>query len=186
LVYRAANVTLGTVRLILPLTHELESSFPVQQVLDPASLREFNRLPLHTMGEVSRFSISRQFRRMSSTSYDAEHGEVINNSGALMRLGLMQALVRMSMQNGITHWCAAVESTFQRMFAAMDIRFSPVGPLVQYHGLRQPCYGVIADVLNTVKRERPAFWSILTERGALVDQTSAPHREARFGRALAC
>ena len=84
-----------------------------------------------------------------------------------MRLGLMQGLVRMSLQQGITHWCAAVEPTFQRMFAAMGIRFHPVGPLVEYHGLRQPCYGVIADVLNAVKSERPTFWSILTDGGML-------------------
>jgi N-acyl amino acid synthase of PEP-CTERM/exosortase system len=168
LVHRATNTALGTVRLILPQANELERSFPVQRVLDRNSLREFNELPLHAMGEVSRFSISRKFRGIGDTSSSPEHAAVIRNSASLMRLGLMQALVRMSMQHGITHWCAAVEPAFQRMFAAMAIRFHPISPLIEYHGLRQPCYGVIADVLNTVRRERPAFWSILTNGGAFV------------------
>ena len=169
LIYRRTNSALGTLRLILPLADALECSFPIQSVLDNDSLRAFNRLPVLAMGEVSRFSISRRFRRTADTAASAERIAFINNSGALMRLGRMQALVRMSMQHGITHWCAAVEPTFQRMFAAMAIRFHPIGPLVEYHGLRQPCYGVIADVLKAVKRERPAFWSILTDGGALSD-----------------
>ena len=169
LIYRRTNSALGTLRLILPLADELECSFPIQRLLDNDSLRALNRLPLHAMGEVSRFSISRRFRRTADTVARAERVAFINNSGALMRLGLMQALVRMSVQHGITHWCAAVEPTFQRMLAAMAIRFDPIGPLVEYHGLRQPCYGVVADVLEAVKRERPAFWSILTDGGALSD-----------------
>ena len=164
LVYRTGNLALGTLRLILPLKGDLEHSFPVQRVLANEHLAEFNRLPLHAMGEVSRFSISRQLRRMADT-HDAEHAAFISNSGALMRLGLMQALVRMSYQHGITHWCAAVEPTLWRMFDAMAIRFHPIGPLVEYHGMRQPCYGVIADVLNAVRRERPSFWAVLTDNG---------------------
>ena len=100
-----------------------------------------------------------------------------------MRLGLMQALVRMSMQHGITHWCAAVEQPFQRMFAAMSIRFHPVGPLINYHGLRQPCYGVIADVLSAVRRERPAFWSVITD-GCASERELACLDHSTFPRSL--
>jgi N-acyl amino acid synthase of PEP-CTERM/exosortase system len=169
LIHRSTTAALGTLRLILPLTDVLQSSFPVQGVLDEDSLRELNRLPLHSTAEVSRFSISRRFRRIADVSASAECLAVINSSGALMRLGLMQALVRMSVQNGITHWCAAMEPTLQRLLAAMAIRFQPIGPLVDYHGLRQPCYGEVAGILNAVKRERPAFWSVLTDAGALFD-----------------
>jgi N-acyl amino acid synthase of PEP-CTERM/exosortase system len=169
LVCRATDAALGTLRLILPLANELESSFPVQHVLAADSLREFNRLPLHAMGEVSRFSISRQFRRLADTSGCAERMAYVGNSAVLMRLGLMQALVRMSVQHGVTHWCAAMEPTLLRMLSAMAIRFRPVGPLVEYHGLRQPCYGTMADVLSAVKRERPTLWSVITDGGALFD-----------------
>ena len=168
LFYRAKACALGTVRLILPLANDLEHSFAVQRVMNASSLREFNRLPLRHTAEVSRFSISRQFRRIAGADDAVEQSAFVSNSGPLMRLGLIQALVRMSMEHGITHWCAAMEPTLLRMLSAMAIRFRPVGPLVEYHGLRQPCYCVIADVLDAVRRERPAFWSVLTDGGALV------------------
>jgi N-acyl amino acid synthase of PEP-CTERM/exosortase system len=169
LIHRATDAALGTVRLILPRANELDRSFPVQRAMDESSLTVFNRLPLHSTAEVSRFSISREFRRILDTSDRLEDAAFIRNSGPLMRLGLMQAIVRRSMEHGITHWSAAMEPTFIRMFAAMAMRFQPVGPLFDYHGLRQACYCVIADVLNAVRRERPAFWSVLTDGGALCD-----------------
>jgi N-acyl amino acid synthase of PEP-CTERM/exosortase system len=169
LIYRRTNSALGTLRLILPLANDLEHSFPVQQVLDEDCAKRFSRLPLHSMGEISRFSISRRFRSVADASTSEERIAFVSNSSALMRLGLMQALVRMSVQHGITHWCAAVEPTFQRMLAAMAIRFHPIGPLVEFHGLRQPVYGAVDDILNAVKRNRPAFWAVLTDAGSLYD-----------------
>jgi N-acyl amino acid synthase of PEP-CTERM/exosortase system len=165
LIHRGTKTALGTVRLILPQAGALDRSFAIQRVMDKASLREFQELPLHSTGEVSRFSISRQFRRIV---HGSQHAAAIDNSGPLMRLGLIQALVRMSKEHGITHWCAAMEPTLLRMLSAMAIRFEPIGPLIEYHGLRQPSYCVLADVLDAVREERPAFWSILTEGGALI------------------
>src|SRR6266478_220690 len=91
-----------------------------------------------------------------------------------MRLGLIQALVQMSARHGITHWCAAMEPTLLRMLSAMAIRFRPVGPLVEYHGLRQPCYCVVAEILEAVRRERPSFWAVLTDGGTLCQRASMP------------
>ena len=91
----------------------------------------------------------------------------LNNATPLMRLGLIQALVRMSLHNNVTHWCAMMEQSLLRMLAAMAIRFVPIGPVVEYHGLRQPCFCVLPKVLEEMKRERPAFWSVLTSGGAL-------------------
>ena len=167
LVYREAHAALGTVRLILPLPDELERSFAVQRLMDASSLRELRKLPLHSAAEVSRFSISRQFRRIADALGDTEQAAFVSNCGPLMRLGLIQGLVRMSTQYGITHWCALMEPTLLRMLAAMAIRFVPIGPLVEFRGLRQPCYCNVADVLDAVKRERPAFWSVLTDGGSL-------------------
>ncbi|HEY4266443.1 MAG TPA: PEP-CTERM/exosortase system-associated acyltransferase [Micropepsaceae bacterium] len=168
LIHRAAKTPLGTVRLILPRPDALHRSFAVQRVMDAAALSEFQKFPLQTTGEVSRFSISRQFRRIAGLSNGGADIDLLGSSGPLMRLGLIQALVRMSREHGITHWCAAMEPTLLRMLSAMAIRFRPIGPLVEYHGLRQPAYCVLADVLKAVRDERPAFWSILTEDGARI------------------
>jgi N-acyl amino acid synthase of PEP-CTERM/exosortase system len=164
---RANAYVLGTVRLILPLADRLHDSFPLQRVMDASSLNVFNTLPLRMMGEVSRFSISREFRRTAEEGDTSGHLATASNSGPLMRLGLVQGLIRMCIDHGITHWCAAMEITLLRMLAAMGIRFQAVGPVVEHHGPRQPCYCVIPDMLDVMRRERPAFWSVLTNGGAL-------------------
>ena len=172
LVQNVAGKALGTVRLILPLPDEAEHSFPMQRVLSGPTAREFRKLPLCSAAEVSRFSISRQFRRAEDGSAEEEAG-FVSLSGPLMRLGLIQSLVRMSFDYGVTHWCAMMEPTLLRMLAAMAIRFRPVGPLVEFHGLRQPCYCSLTDILESVRKERPAFWSVLTNGGALRKSAAA-------------
>jgi N-acyl amino acid synthase of PEP-CTERM/exosortase system len=172
LMYRATGKAIGTVRLILPLPGAAEHSFPLQQVLGASAAREFDKLPLHSAAEVSRFSISRQFRRTTEGAGD-EHADFVSVSGPLMRLGLIQSLVRLSFEYEVSHWCAMMEPTLLRMLAAMAIRFRPVGPLVEFHGLRQPCYCNLAEVLDAVQRERPTFWSVLTEGGALLENAPA-------------
>ena len=84
-----------------------------------------------------------------------------------MRLGLIQTLVRMSMEHGITHWLAVMEPKLLRMLAAMTIHFEPLGGMVEHHGWRQPCFCNLADVLQRMKNERPAFWNVLTAGGTL-------------------
>ena len=164
LIYRPNGMALGTARLILPCREDIEHSFPVQSVLDGDALREFRELPLSSTAEVSRFSISRQLRQLIGTC-DEKQNQVIANAAPLMRLGLIQGLVRMSVQHGITHWCAVMEQSLMRMLSAMAIRFHPIGPLVEHHGLRQPCWIALDEMLNAVRRDRPAFWAVLTNGG---------------------
>jgi len=175
LIHRATDKAVGTVRLVLPLPEAPEKSFAVQAVSDHPALRNSDAFPLRSTGEVSRFCISRQFRRRATdTLYDqmeneptgpSETGE--RRSGPLMRLGLIQILIRMSMEHGITHWCALMEPTLLRMLDAMAIRFKPIGPLIEHHGWRQPCSCNIAEALRAVKRERPSFWEALTDGGRI-------------------
>ena len=90
-----------------------------------------------------------------------------------MRLGLFRGLVHMSMIQGITHWCAVMEPTLLRMFTAMAIRPQLLGPMVEYHGLRQPCYIDLHEMLDTMMRERPAMWEVMTEAGSFMPFAAA-------------
>jgi len=176
LVHRRTQAALGTVRLVLPLPHAPQESFAIQRLSNHPALRGSRALPLRSTAEVSRFSISRKFGRCVTdmkTKRDPFETALacetrVRPSSPLMRLGLIQALVRMSVDNGITHWCAVMEPTLLRMLAAMAVHFEPIGSLVEYHGWRQPCFCNVADVLCCVKRERPAFWDVLTLGGALL------------------
>jgi len=175
LVDRQTRDVLGTVRLVLPLSGAPHDSFAIQRLSDHSLLKGSCDLPLHAAAEVSRFSLSREFGRRAVSkrsscreSIDTTGGESLpHRSGPLMRLGLIQALVRMSMQQGITHWLAVMEPKLLRMLAAMAIHFEPLGGMVEYHGWRQPCFCNLAEVLQRVKIERPTFWTVLTAGGTL-------------------
>jgi N-acyl amino acid synthase of PEP-CTERM/exosortase system len=173
LVHRSTARPVGTVRLVLPVQQALLHSFAVQGVSDHPAFRNSTLLPLASTAEVSRFCISRQFRRRATdTMYDEPETAPARVSdrrgGPLMRLGLIQVLVRMSAQHGITHWCALMEPTLLRMLDAMAIRFTRLGPLVDHHGLRQPCVCDIAEALAAVRRERPEYWDVLTSGGNVI------------------
>jgi len=172
LVHRPTRDALGTVRLVLPVPDAPHESFAVQKLSDHPLLKGSRELPLDSAAEVSRFSVSREFGRRAAERTqrsDRTNPAVVEpaHCGPLMRLGLIQMLVRMSRQNGITHWLAVMEPKLLRMLAAMAIHFQPIGEMVEYHGWRQPCFCNIADVLRRVKAERPAFWDVLTAGGTL-------------------
>ena len=82
-------------------------------------------------------------------------------------------VMRVSSELGLTHWCAAMELSLLRLLKGVSIHFEPVGPLVEYHGLRQPSVGVISEILARGKRERPELWDFVTDHGRLYGGTDA-------------
>ena len=157
---------MGTTRLIMPVRHELDRSFPVQLLCKHPQLK---LLPLDRLAEVSRFSISKQFRKRQCDSlYEGSDARRERRGIApLMSLGLIQSLVSMSAEHGITHWCATMEPTLLRLLEAMSIRFTPLGPLVQSHGTRQPCTCEVGPMLERVRSEQRPLWEVLTDGGTL-------------------
>jgi N-acyl amino acid synthase of PEP-CTERM/exosortase system len=162
--HRGSGTALATVRLILPPADKSECSFAVQRLLDPTALDIFRKLPLHSTAEISRFSISRKAKHRVTESGDAFLDKI---SGPLARLGLMQGIVRMSIHHGITDWCALMEPTLLRMLSAMAIRFRPIGPAIEFRGIRQPCSLNVSEMLTAVLCERPRFWELITDAGTL-------------------
>jgi N-acyl amino acid synthase of PEP-CTERM/exosortase system len=167
LIHRASGQVMGTTRLILPVPGALERSFAIQQACMHPRLK---RLPLHRTAEVSRFSISKQFRRRKTdTLYEGRGTARTQRSSApLMSLGLLQSVVRMSAEHGITHLCAMMEPKLLRLLSAVSIRFERLGPLVRHHGMRQPCYCEVAPLLHQVEKEQRPVWELLTDGGMLV------------------
>ena len=166
LLHRPTGTALGTARLVLPLPKTPERSFVIQRLLRHESARLAASAPIASTAEVSRFSISKlSLRRLSVPKNDGS--PVDYRAGPLMRLGLIQMLIRMSVANGITHWYCVIEPSLKRMLDAMAFYVEPVGPLVDFHGVRQPCVCTLSKVLAAMKRERPSFWDVLTDGGNL-------------------
>ena len=59
-----------------------------------------------------------------------------------------------------------MEPALLRLLAALSIRFEPLGPLVRYHGMRQPCYCEVETMLGRVKFEQRALWEVLASDGS--------------------
>ncbi len=139
----------GTVRLILPLAGT-QRSLPTQQLCTPGLL---DGLPAKTTAEVSRFAVSKD-RRGADAMADS-----------LLRLSLVQGAVQMSRDHGVTHWCAVMERSLLRLLRTTAIHFSPIGPCVEYHGLRQPAVADLGAMLARMEQEQPKFWHFITGSG---------------------
>jgi N-acyl-L-homoserine lactone synthetase len=156
LTQRSTGRVVGTVRVVAPSLHGPSADLPMQRF---CSSDMFQRLPMGSTGEISRFSISKDLRDAACTG------------NALLRLGLMQGILRLSVDMGITHWCAVMEHTLLRLLRVSAIHFQPLGPAIEHHGLRQPSFGRIDTVLARIRRERPAAWDYFTDGGSLWQET---------------
>lgn len=145
IVSRDTDRVIGSVRMVLGSHHRGQGSFPMQLASSSGLL---DHLPLGSTAEISRFAISKERR----------HGL----SSVLLRLGLVQGLVRVSRQLGITHWCAIMEPTLLRLLCRNSIYFHALGPLVEHHGLRQPCSSALSELLERVANEQPEVWDYLS------------------------
>lgn len=170
--HRPTREAVGTVRMILPDADHLDDSFPFQQVCTDQRVRDPGSFPIERMVEVSRFSVSKGFRRRfedaqypanveASTTTAAVDKRVIPN----MMLGLIESLVQMSAEEDVDYWCAVMEPPLLRLLGRIGIHFEPLGEIVSYHGRRQPCYQHLPTLLDRVSRERPDIWALITTDG---------------------
>jgi len=161
--HRPRNQAIGTVRLILP---DRVASLPVQRLLGKLDIDMRSYFPLAEAAEVSRFAISREFRRRSSDGHleMALGAECRSN---LPCLGLVQMLLRMSLARGIGYWAALMEPKLLRMLATMGIYFNPIGPLISHHGIRQPSFCHVPTMLDQLLCRKPGNWDIVTDGGTL-------------------
>jgi N-acyl amino acid synthase of PEP-CTERM/exosortase system len=73
----------------------------------------------------------------------------------------------MAARSGVTHLCAVMEPTLLRLLARLGIHFHNLGPKVQYHGMRQPCFSDLDELLARSWVERREVWELLTRDGEL-------------------
>jgi len=152
LIHHDSGEAVGTVRIIPSWATDGVEGLPMAAVCAPDLLQH---LPPLATGEISRFAVSK-VRRMSC------------RVGALLRLGLFQGVARLSRDLGLTHACAIMEPTLIRLLQMHAIRCLPLGPLVEYHGLRQPAHIDLAAVADCARTEHWDVWNYCTRGGALL------------------
>jgi N-acyl amino acid synthase of PEP-CTERM/exosortase system len=175
LVHRPTAMVAGTVRLILPDGSGNIAALPVSQVCTDPALRDPARFPPERTAEISRFAVSKAFRRRIT---DTTHADMHFVEGAGLdplrerrvltpniTLGLMKAIAEMSIRNGITHLTAMMEPALLRLTSRLGIKFTPLGRLVDYHGQRQPCYAELKDLGFALMKYSPEAHELVSDQG---------------------
>ena len=167
--HRPTGLAAGTVRMVQPLLHDPDNSFALQAICDHPILTNPERFPVKRMGEVSRFCVPKDFRRRVADRMFTQYPNNTERSEADWRrvipnttLGLIEWLVRYSVDEGLTHWCALMEPRLLRLLTRLGIHFDHIGGLVEFHGPRQPCVIELATLLRRVRRERPDVWDVIS------------------------
>lgn len=172
LVHKPSGTIAGTVRLILPDDDPVANPIPAMSVSD--ALRDLGEtvLPRHRTGEISRFAISKQFRQRREDTLIPALYEGAGAAGDQrviphITLGLMQAILRMSIERQVDDLAIVVEPALDRLIRKLGIYFAPVGPLIEHHGRRRAHYRNIAALLDEVYDRKPEIWEVLTDGGIL-------------------
>jgi N-acyl amino acid synthase of PEP-CTERM/exosortase system len=135
--------------------------------LRPTELAKFRRSPLHRTAEVSRFAVSKEFRRRhAETRYvDAGFPDPLSHPAAHERrlmphitFGLIRGILGICLEHEITLLAAVMEPALLRILSRLGLDFEPMGPLVQYHGLRQPCAADIPKLIRRCRDRASLLW----------------------------
>src|SRR3974390_3348866 len=146
LLHRRTGEIAGTSRVILPDQRRFRP-LPVATLLQGSERRRFDRFPVAHTAELSRFAVSKQFRRRRGEERYADAGlgdaALIETERRLMpfiSLGLIRGLFDICLEYEITHLAAVMEPPLIRILHRLGLGFTPIGGSVMHHGLRQPCF----------------------------------------------
>ena len=177
---RSSGIAAGVVRLILPNSSRPDSLLPIEancgHSFDRAVLDnfEFSRTAI---AEVSRFAVSSRLianavQVRNATISGAQAGNVSIQKEASqylphISLGLIAMLFVTSVQHQIEHWYAAMEPSLSRLLSRSGVEFTPIGPVVDYHGKRQPMIANVSDLLGNIYHKRYEFFQLIEQLGGV-------------------
>ena len=191
--HRFSGVYIGVARLVLPHPRKTGQLLPIEQhcQLNLAETHpHFAALPRQSLGEASRFSVSRVFRRRvteegliwgisrESDSFNADFYPGLNRRHLpMISLGLIGGLFQMCVDHGIDYCYAAMEPALLRLLKGFGLNFQPLGMPVEYHGMRVPAIFPVNE-MHQVMRQRPELRDIL-----LAADRDSPQPQHYFKRA---
>jgi N-acyl amino acid synthase of PEP-CTERM/exosortase system len=183
MVFVPTDVPVGTVRLILPQVSHQNRLFPIEEHCEFTPTNEeyqkghsiLEKIDRIKIAEVSRFSISKSFRKRLGEA-NTIHG-FADNEQALMKLkdrrfiphltvGLVKAMFQLSFENRMKYWFAVMEPKLRNsLLKRFYLQFYPLGPTVNYRGIRQPYIADIALTASEIRKNDVTLWDLLTNNG---------------------
>ncbi len=166
IVHKRTGAAAGAVRLILPDSDPSARPLPMLRLLSPDMRARLVDLPVASTAEISRFAVSKDFRRRCG---EDRYADVRSNDGSKptaherrlmphLTYGLLRAIYQMSAEHDITHVCAVMEPALLRLVGHFGFEFELLGLPVSYHGMRQPCFGKVTHMMESVRSKNPGLW----------------------------
>ena len=176
--HKESKTPVGVVRLVLPNRRDPDRKFPIEthfgNRFEASTLKKFD-YSRDNIAEVSRFAVSKQsLKKMQEKLV----GEIDHKSSDLrekdprlllpqISLGLIAMLFAISKEQRIGYWYAAMEPSLSRLLTRLGIEFTPIGPVMNYHGRRQPMLAKVDDLLNTIQHSRSDFFRLIMDMGGV-------------------
>lgn len=179
--HRPSGHYVGTLRLVLPDSSDLENPFPVEELapLDPA-LVDVSREARRHVAEVSRFAILHHFPHHEPRHVMVHHERRrVPRYGAAERapkprlrfphpmLALVFGLVQLSVKHGITHWYAMMTPSLDRLLSHYGLHLQAVGPSFELYGRRRAHFDSVQNFLDRAYCLHPGVWELITDCGRL-------------------
>lgn len=179
--HRSSGKFIGTVRLVLTDTNKPDKSFPLESHTNSKLDINFfnkNNATRQNTAEISRFFIISEFqRRKNDCVYPQTQNNLSQNSNSDAKsekdrrissnitLVLMSAVMRMSVQHGVENWLSFMSPALHRLLSSVGLVATPIGPLIECHGLRRPYFARITDILRRTHKDYQGVWEVLTDQG---------------------
>lgn len=171
LIHNLSGELAGSVRLILPEATKPNLGLPALEICEELRRAFSAQGQMGRVAEISRYAISKQFRRRR---FEDLHADVGLLAGAEARrderrimpfltLGLIRATYDLSREHGVEHLLAVMDPLLLRLTARMGLNFMTYGPMVEHHGLRQPCAASIAELRAAFSATRPDMFRVVAE-----------------------
>ena len=173
--HRKSGDYAATTRLILPDANNPEKLFQLElhfEIDNVAVMQPINR---RYLGEVSRFCVSKTFKKRNNEAHtlagiDADwqpDNFTVNERRSFphIAIALITCFIKASYENDIHYLFAAMEPAFYRFVSPLGINLTKIGPLADFHGLRQPAAIKITDMLDCVAEKNLDIWNLLTNKG---------------------
>ena len=133
------------VRVILPATETQNLALPINTVADSDQRELLRRLPYSRTAELSRFAVSKDFRRRRCN--EVEDHRMLR----YITIGLIRGALEICRDNEIQYVCAVMERSLIRLLGRLGFVFEHIGGLIHYHGKRQPCVAPVDQILSTAE-----------------------------------
>lgn len=171
--HRPSGCFIGTARMVLQDRLDPYKAFPVEKYLQvDTGLMDINKLPRQKIAEISRFAVLHQFSRRRLDKATKQGRLNAKDESMLDRrrfpnvfLALAVGVFQMSAARDVKYWLSAMNPVLNRLLGYYGLGLHPIGPLIDYHGMRRPYFVKLNKVLRGLYQDHRDIWELVTDCG---------------------